>query len=60
MAAALQRMPRPVSPELMRFHRNEQMRKLKAIAATLLRFKKVNPFNVLTQGEEGSKGSPGR
>jgi glycosyltransferase involved in cell wall biosynthesis len=60
MAAALQRMPRPVSPELMRFHRNEQMRKLKAIAATLLRFKKVNPFNVLTQDEEGSKGATGR
>lgn len=47
MAAFLSRMERPVSPELMRFHRAEQMRKLKAILSSLLRFKKVNNFELL-------------
>jgi biofilm PGA synthesis N-glycosyltransferase PgaC len=47
-AAFLSRMERPVSPELMRFHRAEQMRKLKAILSSLRRFKKVNNFELLT------------
>jgi hypothetical protein len=42
--AALRRVNRIVSPELMRFHRHEQMKKLKAIFCTLLRFEKVNSF----------------
>jgi biofilm PGA synthesis N-glycosyltransferase PgaC len=46
-AAFLTRMERPVSPELMRFHRAEQMRKLKAILSSLRRFKKVNNFELL-------------
>jgi poly-beta-1,6-N-acetyl-D-glucosamine synthase len=46
-AAFLNRMERPVSPELMRFHRAEQMRKLKAILSSLRRFKKVNNFELL-------------
>jgi glycosyltransferase involved in cell wall biosynthesis len=46
-AAFLSRMERPVSPELMRFHRAEQMRKLKAILSSLRRFKKVNNFELL-------------
>ena len=33
--AALQRIERPVSRELMRFHRREQMKKLKAIILPL-------------------------
>jgi len=44
--AALRRMHRPVSPELMRFHRQDQMRKLRGIFRSLLRFKKVNAFSV--------------
>ena len=44
--AALRRMKRPVSPELMRFHRREQMKKLRAIFRTLLRFKKVDSFRL--------------
>jgi biofilm PGA synthesis N-glycosyltransferase PgaC len=46
-AAFLSGMERPVSPELMRFHRAEQMRKLKAILSSLRRFKKVNNFELL-------------
>jgi glycosyltransferase involved in cell wall biosynthesis len=42
--AALRRAKRAVSSELMRFHRHEQMKKLRAIFCTLLRFQKVNSF----------------
>lgn len=45
LSAALRRMPRAVSPELMRFHRAEQMRKLKAVFRSLLRLKKVDSFS---------------
>ena len=44
--AALRRAKRAVSPELMRFHRREQMKKLRAIFTTLLRFKKLDSFTV--------------
>ncbi len=44
--AAGRRMRRPVSRELMRFHRREQMKKLRAIFRTLLRFEKVDSFRV--------------
>jgi len=44
--ASLRRVKRAVSPELMRFHRKEQMRKLRAILRTLLRFKKVDGFRL--------------
>ncbi len=44
--AALRRVNRAVSPELMRFHRHEQMKKLRAIFSTLLRFEKVNSFRL--------------
>jgi glycosyltransferase involved in cell wall biosynthesis len=47
--AAARRMRRPVSRELMRFHRHEQMKKLKAIFHTLLRFEKVDSFRVATE-----------
>jgi glycosyltransferase involved in cell wall biosynthesis len=42
--AGLRRVNRVVSPELMRFHRHEQMKKLRAVFFTLLRFEKVNSF----------------
>lgn len=38
---------RPVSNELMRFHRGEQMLKLKAILSSLLRLKRINNFEIL-------------
>jgi hypothetical protein len=44
--ASLQRAKRAVSPELMRFHRKEQMKKLRTILGTLLRFKKVDSFRL--------------
>jgi glycosyltransferase involved in cell wall biosynthesis len=47
--AASKRIKRPITPELMRFHRREQMRKLRAIFRTLLRFKKVNSFSLATE-----------
>ena len=42
--AALRRMKRVVTPELMHFHRREQMKKLRAIFRSLLSFKKVDSF----------------
>ncbi len=44
--AAARRIRRPISRELMRFHRREQMKKLRAIFRTLLRFEKVDSFRV--------------
>jgi poly-beta-1,6-N-acetyl-D-glucosamine synthase len=43
-SAALQRVERPVSPELMRFHRREQMEKLWQIFSVLGSFKKLDKF----------------
>jgi glycosyltransferase involved in cell wall biosynthesis len=54
-AAFLSRMERPVSPELMRFHRAEQMRKLKNIFSALGRFKKVNNFELLPTEPNSSR-----
>lgn len=45
--AFLRRVPRPVSGELMKFHRGEQMVKLKTIMKSLLRFQKVDNFRVM-------------
>ena len=47
--AGLRRTKRPISPELMRFHRGEQMRKLGAILGRILRFKKVDNFRLATE-----------
>jgi hypothetical protein len=47
--AGLRRIDRPVSPELMRFHRLEQMKKLRVIFRALLRFKKVDSFHLVTK-----------
>jgi glycosyltransferase involved in cell wall biosynthesis len=48
-SAALRRMKRAVSPELMRFHRREQMKKLRAILGSALRLKKVDNFSLETK-----------
>ncbi len=52
LSAALRRMKMPVSPELMRFHRREQMAKLRAILGSLLRFKKPDNFSLSPTGQE--------
>jgi len=44
--AALRRSNRAASPELMRFHRHEQMKKLSAIFSSILRFEKLNSFRL--------------
>jgi len=44
--AFVRRTPRPVSAELMAFHRKEEMTKLKAILKSLLRFGRVDSFRV--------------
>ena len=46
--AYLGRAERPVSRELMRFHRSEQMLKLRAIVLSLCRLKKINSFELLS------------
>ena len=47
VSAALRRMKRPVSPELMQFHRQEQIAKLKAILSSLIRFRRLDSFRVM-------------
>jgi biofilm PGA synthesis N-glycosyltransferase PgaC len=47
--AAIRRTKRPVSRELMRFHRREQMKKLKNILSALLKFRKIDNFSLLTE-----------
>jgi glycosyltransferase involved in cell wall biosynthesis len=44
--ALLRRIERPVSHELMKFHRREQMLKLKAILKSALRFQRVDRFRI--------------
>lgn len=44
--AAARRIPRAVSPELMRFHRAEQLRKLKLILRAVGRWKRVDNFSL--------------
>jgi glycosyltransferase involved in cell wall biosynthesis len=51
--AALRRVRRPVSRELIRFHRREEMQKLRAIFGAVLRFRKVDAFR-LTRAENRS------
>lgn len=46
VSAFLRRMDRPISKELMRFHRQEQMEKLRTIVKSLLSFKKIDSFEV--------------
>lgn len=45
--AGLRRIDRPISDDLVRFHRKEQMRKLQAILKSILAFKRVDSFRVL-------------
>jgi hypothetical protein len=46
LSAFLRRMERPVPDELMRFHRREQMVKLKAILKSLFTFRRIDNFEV--------------
>jgi hypothetical protein len=42
--AAVRRVERPVSKELMQFHRREQMKKLRMILGSLIRLKKLDKY----------------
>ena len=44
--AFLRQMERPVSDELMRFHRKEQMQKLKEIFKSLVMFRRIDSFEI--------------
>lgn len=46
LSAFVRQMERPISNELMGFHRREQMLKLKAILMSMIRFRRVDGFEV--------------
>jgi len=46
LSASLRQMERPVSEELMQFHRNEQMQKLKAILRSMFRLRRIDSFEI--------------
>jgi len=48
LSACLRGIERPVSDDLMRFHRLEQMRKLRAILWSLLSFKRIDNFTLMS------------
>ena len=50
--AAIRRVKRTVTHDLMRFHRREQMNKLKLIFYSLLRFKKIDNFSLVTERQQ--------
>jgi glycosyltransferase involved in cell wall biosynthesis len=47
--AALRRAKRPISKELMAFHRREQMRKLRVILKSAIMFKPIDKFKLLSE-----------
>ena len=58
LEACLSRTDRPVSPELMRFHRTEQMLKLKTVISSLRRLKKIDNFELLPTEPHPAPTSP--
>jgi glycosyltransferase involved in cell wall biosynthesis len=48
LSAAVRRIDRPVSVELMRFHRKEEMLKLRAIFSSLIRLRRMDNFSVMS------------
>jgi glycosyltransferase involved in cell wall biosynthesis len=50
--AALRRVRRPVSAELVKFHRADQMKKLTAILRSFLHLKKTDNFRVINEAKE--------
>ena len=57
LSAAMRRVERPVSADLMRFHRREQMTKLKAIVETLALLKKLDHFTLRTRPRNSVQGA---
>lgn len=52
--AALKRVKRPVSPELMRFHRREQMTKLRSILRSIVARRRVDNFTLAADRDNSS------
>jgi glycosyltransferase involved in cell wall biosynthesis len=52
--AAVRRIPRPVSPELMKFHRREELRKLHFLVSTILHLNKVDSFSLTSKKSTSS------
>jgi glycosyltransferase involved in cell wall biosynthesis len=50
--AAARRIKRPVSAEMIRFYRREQMQRLRAIFGQVIRFKKPESFRFITKEEQ--------
>src|SRR5438445_882867 len=50
--ATLRRVPKPVTPELTRFHRREQMKKLGAILSSVIRFKRVDNYHLAAERQQ--------
>lgn len=46
--ATLRRLKRPISKDLMTFHRGEQMRKLRTVLRSILTFKRIDNFTALS------------
>jgi glycosyltransferase involved in cell wall biosynthesis len=57
--AAARRMKRAVSPELMRFHRHEQMTKLKAVGRSVFRLRKPDNFSLANASSESRPSGSG-
>lgn len=53
--AAVKRMKRPVSRELMSFHRREQMQKLKTILGAMIRLNKIENFHLPIGAEKKNR-----
>lgn len=54
--SAINRVRRPVTPEMMRYYRNDQMHKLKAIFRSLLATRKVDAFSLPTKSHGARQG----
>jgi len=53
--AALRRVKRPVTNELIRFHRHEQMQKLRAIARSFFQRRRIDNFRLTTEVESAKE-----
>jgi glycosyltransferase involved in cell wall biosynthesis len=57
-SAAVRRIHRPVSEELMRFHRREQLAKLRAILGSLARLRRIDAFQVSAAAASAERRQP--
>lgn len=51
MWAAVRRIRRPASPDLVKFHQQEQLEKLRRIIAALIRLRRIDNFHLMSQDE---------